>query len=325
MIKQSVVMRFLVFMLMYWSLGSVWAFEKPEANTVFWKVEKVGQAASYLLGTVHFGQRSDVLPLEAAQAFKRSEQLILEANIYDLNGSHANMRLLAQYYQALNGNALTVFGPDRLNQVEQALSKNNTIVMPLATMAPWLVNETLNYGIFPSEYSANYGVDNQLIAQARLQKKPLASLEGVMETIAYVQRVPEDYWVYSVDGILSEQNNIPKIARKIHHLYQSNQPVALLQYLKKSEQALQKHYPKKVKAYFEDYMKSVLIQERNHNWMKVLPTMLMEKPSFVAVGTLHLYGKEGLIVLLRKQGFVVTPVFYDAMSHQPKPSKASVL
>jgi uncharacterized protein YbaP (TraB family) len=47
---------------------------------------------------------------------------------------------------------------------------------------------------------------------------------------------------------------------------------------------------------------------RNHEWMRNLPDLIRTSPSFIAVGALHLGGENGLINLLRKQGFRVTAV-----------------
>lgn len=51
-----------------------------------------------------------------------------------------------------------------------------------------------------------------------------------------------------------------------------------------------------------------LVKTRNENWMKRLPDIMQHSRAFVAVGALHLTGEHGLIALLRKQGYTVTPV-----------------
>jgi uncharacterized protein len=50
------------------------------------------------------------------------------------------------------------------------------------------------------------------------------------------------------------------------------------------------------------------INERNKKWMQVLPALMRSKQCFVAVGLLHLMHSCGLIVELRKAGFVIEPV-----------------
>lgn len=51
-----------------------------------------------------------------------------------------------------------------------------------------------------------------------------------------------------------------------------------------------------------------ILHDRNYSWMKVLPGIIEEKPSFIAVGAVHLGGNEGLIDLLKKAGYTVEPV-----------------
>ena len=51
-----------------------------------------------------------------------------------------------------------------------------------------------------------------------------------------------------------------------------------------------------------------LLAPRNKRWMKQLPAFIEEGGYFIAVGALHLGGEDGLIELLRKQGYSVTPL-----------------
>lgn len=51
-----------------------------------------------------------------------------------------------------------------------------------------------------------------------------------------------------------------------------------------------------------------MLDERNDTWARRLPTLMHERPCFVAVGALHLAGENGLIALLRKAGYKVKPV-----------------
>jgi uncharacterized protein YbaP (TraB family) len=56
----------------------------------------------------------------------------------------------------------------------------------------------------------------------------------------------------------------------------------------------------------EEYTK--LVDDRNSEWMKKLPDLFKDKPCFVAVGALHLGGKNGLIKQLEKAGYHVKAV-----------------
>lgn len=57
--------------------------------------------------------------------------------------------------------------------------------------------------------------------------------------------------------------------------------------------------------------KVVFADHRNLKWMQELPSMLKGQSCFVAVGCLHLVGKTGLILQLRKAGYSVEPVQFN--------------
>ena len=54
--------------------------------------------------------------------------------------------------------------------------------------------------------------------------------------------------------------------------------------------------------------KVTLIDDRNKKWAKQLPAIMKEVPTFIAVGALHLPGENGILNLLKQQGYTVDPV-----------------
>ena len=52
----------------------------------------------------------------------------------------------------------------------------------------------------------------------------------------------------------------------------------------------------------------VLLYHRNQNWVKKLKLLMPDKSLMIAVGAGHLPGEKGVINLLRKEGYTVTPV-----------------
>ena len=52
----------------------------------------------------------------------------------------------------------------------------------------------------------------------------------------------------------------------------------------------------------------VLLNNRNKNWIPIMIKTMKNKATFFGVGAGHLAGEEGVIKLLRKQGFKVEAV-----------------
>ena len=57
-----------------------------------------------------------------------------------------------------------------------------------------------------------------------------------------------------------------------------------------------------------DEENAVLITDRNANWLKKMPAIMSEAPTFFAVGAAHLTGEKGLLQLLKGAGYEVAPV-----------------
>ena len=58
------------------------------------------------------------------------------------------------------------------------------------------------------------------------------------------------------------------------------------------------------------HYQDILIFNRNKNWVQKLKKIMPERTVVVAVGAGHLAGEKGVIKLLRKEGYTVTPVKY---------------
>ncbi|MGB8319426.1 MAG: TraB/GumN family protein, partial [Ignavibacteriaceae bacterium] len=52
----------------------------------------------------------------------------------------------------------------------------------------------------------------------------------------------------------------------------------------------------------------ILLIDRNEKWVPRIEKMIKERPCFIAVGALHLEGENGLVALLKSDGYTVTPV-----------------
>src|SRR5574343_117414 len=52
----------------------------------------------------------------------------------------------------------------------------------------------------------------------------------------------------------------------------------------------------------------LLLNNRNKNWIPIISETASKIPTFFGVGAGHLAGEEGVIKLLRKEGFIVEPV-----------------
>lgn len=60
--------------------------------------------------------------------------------------------------------------------------------------------------------------------------------------------------------------------------------------------------------YSKEKFRKLIFDDRNLKWVKILPAIINYKPSIIVVGAGHLPGKNGIIELLRAQGYSLKPV-----------------
>lgn len=59
-----------------------------------------------------------------------------------------------------------------------------------------------------------------------------------------------------------------------------------------------------------DVFETAMLEERNNKWLPTIVTNLKKQATFFAFGAGHLAGNNGIISLLKKKGYTVTPVAY---------------
>jgi uncharacterized protein YbaP (TraB family) len=64
----------------------------------------------------------------------------------------------------------------------------------------------------------------------------------------------------------------------------------------------------KDERFFNKNAEHWMLTVRNTNWVEIMPEMMKKQSNLFAVGAAHLVGENGVIKLLRKQGYKVTPV-----------------
>ncbi|MCL1057170.1 TraB/GumN family protein [Shewanella gelidimarina] len=140
----------------------------PTDKPPFYQVSYQGKTA-YLLGSIHIG-KADFYPLadQIEQAFATSKAIVVEADVRD-----ANIAALLQTYGAKQFPI-----DDKTKGVLASYCKDKAnLCAALSSYAPWLQSMQLSVGRYTAlGYSALYGVDSVLVAQA--DNRPVYELES---------------------------------------------------------------------------------------------------------------------------------------------------
>ena len=286
--------------LLFFCVGAMAA----ESDSFLWKIEKPGHKTSYILGTIHIGKNGARLDSTLENVLKSSDILMTEA---DLTGGGLDaMAQVGALAIDINGSLSSKLGGDYVSRIAR---QNGLDREMLEYFKPWLVFAMVVYAI-PNGYSADYGIDMLLTKRAEMLNKPVVSLEDGATSIMHFANLPEDKLIRAIRYYTDQDYEIKQMTKKLVDLYDTGNTLGLVNYMSEIEG---EEYPSEDSAFWQKWMEDTIIIKRNRNWIGVIEAETARKSALIAFGAAHLYGDEGIIELLKKRGYTLTPV----LSNQP--------
>jgi uncharacterized protein YbaP (TraB family) len=180
---------------------------------------------------------------------------------------------------------------------EYFASKNTALPFStLETFKPILALATVQENSMACETMA---VMEQVIMQeAMTNKKKIKGLETMAYQAGVLDSIP---YKLQAEQLVSYINNMEK-TREMDQELQEMMDAYRTQDLAKLEQLMMKT-DMGISNFTE-----LLLFRRNRNWVEKLKTLLPAQQLLIAVGAGHLPGDEGVISLLRKAGYTLTPI-----------------
>lgn len=279
----------------------------PNAVGLFWKIERKGSKPSYLLGTMHVADpRVLALPAVVKDAHRRARVVILESDqLLDLTKARimafANPDMMMMPAGTRIEDYLTA---EQKQVVNSAFTARGAPLSAINSLRPWLA---ANIAATPCQASRaklqTPVLDQQLALDAIKHKIPVKGLETIEEQYAALNRMSLEAQVKGLLSAVTAASQMDDVEETTLQLYRTGD-LRLLQPLMRRLSKNDRSMPADSYAEFE----ATMITGRNHVMAERLQPYLDEGGAFVAVGALHLQGHEGLIELLRQQGFGVKPI-----------------
>ena len=274
-------------------------------NSLLWKVSGNGlQKPSYLFGTHHLVPLSflDSIP-GIMVAFEETEQTVGEldmSNMAEMQQKIMQAALMPQdtAYSSLLDNdeialldsmlrAVVGVGLNQLSQLKPAMLSN-------------LISISLYQQYYPS-MATGENIDNYFQTEALKRSREVKGLETTEDQIHVLLNAQS----------LERQSELLICMVKHPSLLKSQMDELQTAYHSQDLNALHRLYEQELPddpCPSTEEEKKLINATRNNKWLEKLPGIMQEKSSFIAVGSLHLPGNEGLIEGLRAQGYHVEAV-----------------
>lgn len=268
---------------------------------IFYKVEGKGlEKPSYLFGTHHFASESilDSMP-KVEEALKQTECVVGEL-VMDENPM-AMVQVMQSHMMAPADSTLSkLYTAERFAQLDSVFGSltGGMSLRILEPMKPAAANLTLTSLVCAKSIPETGQIDTYFQKRARLDSIAVAGLETPeFQAEVLFDIVPISKQAESLAETLDDPEELVSSVDKLTEAYLRRDADALWELGKQAESESDAEF-------FE-----MLLAKRNERWLEQLPAMMAEKPLFVAVGCLHLYGERGVVEGLRKLGYSVTPVY----------------
>ena len=265
-------------------------------NTLLWKITGKGlDKPSYLFGTIHMLCEEDaLLSANMKKAIQAADEIYLEVDM-------DNLGELLSGFSKLRMNGDTTL-QDLLSKEDYEKVKNyfesRESMLPfsmLETFKPILAASTLEQGELPC--STPSSMEQVIVMEAKKKDIPIKGLETMIYQASMLDSIPYKYQAEQLVNYIDKagKENESSEMDELMKAYNSQDLAKLEAMLLKSDVGI---------ASFTD----ILLYNRNRNWVKKLKELLPGKSLVIAVGAGHLPGNQGVINLLKKEGYSVEPV-----------------
>ena len=263
-------------------------------NSLLWEVKGNGLSQpSYLFGSFHLLCKDDIrFSAQLLQAVKNSREIYMELDLDDPSVLLGGLMLMN-----MNGGKTLkdLYSQKDYEKVERFFKDSLFISMAFfQNMKPAFLESILYPKMMPCKTIS--GVEEELVVVAKKEKKEIQGLEtmafqaSVFDSIPYADQAKE--LLKTIDSLNSYKRFFDTLTR----VYKSQQLDEIEKMFSKAEFGMEDN-------------QDLLLNNRNKNWVARLKTVMNKEPVFVAVGAGHLVGKQGLISLLRKEGFELRALY----------------
>ncbi len=271
------------------------SFAHPQSS-LLWEISGNGlKSPSYLYGTVHssdsrafhfaklaesyiakcdaFGMEININTMGDVNIFSMMKYLIMPGD------TTLQMLMTASQYEKLDK-----FVTDSMHF---SLAMFNTI-KPMFLLG---MQESMSM----SEDSNDF-LDQYLMNKALDRKKEIIGIETIEEQIKALDLIPlKEQAKMILEIIEPDTTKKEDSSEDLVDIYARGDLDAIYSFYKKED--------------LSNIFNAALITDRNHRMADRLDSIMKKKRLFTAVGALHLPGEEGVINLLRKKGYILTPIW----------------
>jgi hypothetical protein len=286
--------RILLFLLTSALLGLT-ITARAQDKALLYKVTGPGiTQPSYLYGTFHLICPADLQITDPIKkAVSDAQQIYLELDLDD----PAMMMNMQKSMMMTNGKTIKdLLSPEDYDILDKYLKEKAKMSLAMVgSFKPITLMSLMITGMLPCQ-PASY--DLTFAQMAAQEKKEVLGLESLEAEMAALDKIPMEEQLKGLVDMAKHPDEATKEFAELIATYKTHDISKLMNDMKTSKFS---------GGDFTQY-EDKLLGERNVNWIPVIEKAAKAKPTFFAFGAGHLGNENGVINLLRKKGYTVTPM-----------------
>ncbi|KAB0677599.1 TraB/GumN family protein [Aureimonas leprariae] len=280
----------------------------PNGTGRFWRIERDGIAPSYLFGTMHLSDpRVLALPAPVTAALEQAKTVAIET--LDVLDATKSSFLVLAHPELMNiepGRTLDDYlSPAEKRELTDLMAASGTPYAAIRTLQPWFYSVGLMLPACEAARAAAGArpLDVKIALDAQGAGKALVGLETAESQLRVLASMPMRLQTASLIATLRIRDRIPDLFETMTEFYLDGRVAAIAPL---SDRFLPMDgMPAEVQSDYLDFEKRI-VADRNRGMAAGLAPHLARGGVFVAVGALHLPDTDGLVELLRTQGYRLT-------------------
>ena len=272
---------------------------KPLTNALLWKIEGNGIAnPSYLYGTIHLiDSESYFLPNGTLSAMENTKKMVFEIDMNEMSDMGNMMSIMNKAFMNDGKTLKDLISEEDYKMVDAHFAKIGMPLMMLERMKPMFLTVFASGDMDPSglQNGNMKSYEMEFMEIAKSSNKPMAGLETIEFQMSVFDSIPYQAQAEMLIETIKAGDTGSDQMKEMVEMYKAQNINAMIAMITDEGEQLSE---------YED----VLLSKRNTAWISGMKTMMSEMPTFFAVGAGHLAGKKGVINLLKKEGYTLTPI-----------------
>ncbi|MFM2392278.1 MAG: hypothetical protein RLZZ546_255 [Bacteroidota bacterium] len=269
------------------------------SKSLLWEITGKGiSKPSYVYGTIHMIPAQDYfLPKGTLTAIDNSEEMFFEIDMKDMSDMSSLMGMMNKIFMKDGLTLKDILTKEDYKIANEYFTKMGLPMFMLERIKPMFLSAFAMTDMNPNSMKDGKikSYEMEFYEMAKEKNMNTGGLETIEFQIAVFDSIPYSDQAKMLMETLKSGDSENDEFKKMVNIYKQQDVEAMIEMMSSGSSDLGEH---------ED----ILLTKRNINWIPAIIKQAKTKPTFFAVGAGHLGGKNGVLHLLRKEGYLVKPI-----------------